>query len=117
MHVYGDAIVPSSTYEVQLSTETCADLFADPLVVTTSRWGDVVTPFNPPSMSSQPDFGDIAALVDKFKGSAGAPSKVRSQLQANTPDPSLPVSFADIAAGVDAFRGTPYPFDGPSECP
>jgi len=90
--------------------------FSAPLSVSTARWGDVAEPFNPPDPSAQPDFNDISALVDKFRGLPAAAIKASAQLQPNVPNPIAEVNFDDISAGVNAFRGLPYPYTGPKGC-
>ncbi len=121
VHVTGAEIVPSSVYEVQVIDEACAvedeGSYSDPLTVVTSRWGDVGEPFNPPSTTTQPNFGDISELVNKFKSAVGAPIKVRALLQPNIPVMEVDLSFAEISAGVDAFKSRAYPFPGPTDCP
>jgi len=76
-----------------------------------------VDPFNPPSSTTQPDFGDIGALVNKFKSAVGAPIKARSLLAGEVPDLSVDVGFTHISACVDASKGFGYPFAGPTPCP
>ncbi len=133
LHVYGDAIVPSSLYDVQAVTIECsstieANYSLPSLSVTTSRWADVASPYqqtcavsgcSPCTVEdcvSQPDALDISSMVNKFKNLAGAPSKVDAQLQPNTPDPLDDLSALDIVAGVDAFKGFGYPYAGPTAC-
>ncbi len=126
LHVTGSAVVPSSTYEVENLAASCrgneADcpVVSDPLHVVTTRWGDVVDPYNPPSTTSQPDFGDIGALVNKFKSALGAPIKPRALLAGDDEygviDLSVDLGFKHISACVDAFRGQPYPYII-AECP
>ncbi len=126
LHVTGSGIVPSSTYDVQnvsdfcLGNESSCAAVSVPLQLQTARWGDVEIPFNPPSTTTQPDVGDISALVNKFKSTPGAPIKARALLAGMdgfgniniVPD----VSFAHISACVDAFRGSAYPYTI-SSCP
>jgi hypothetical protein len=127
--VYGDAIVPESVYEIESipSGQIASSGGSGPqptgigacpqgLRVYTGAWGDVVEPFAG-SGPSQPDFSDIASLVDKFTASPAAPSKTRAQLQPNVVRPDSPIDFSDIAATIDAFTGTGYPYAGPSACP
>lgn len=122
LHVTGSAIVPSSTYEVENVAANCAGSEAtcvavSPAVsVSTTRWGDVETPYNPPTITSQPDLGDVGALVNKFKSAPGALIKARALIApgdafGNITPTTLTVefSFSHIAACVDAFRGGPYP--------
>jgi hypothetical protein len=131
LHVTGEAIVPSSTYNVenlalacqgQETTAPCLPGGANvstPLPVVTARWGDVWPEYNPPSTTQQPDTQDIGALVNKFKSALGAPIKARSKLAGVdarglmdiTPD----VGFDDIPLCVDGFKGKAYPYK-PGKC-
>lgn len=114
LHIFGDAIVPNSTYEVRQCD--MAMNCGTPLTIVTQLWGDIVPPYGPPSGLN---FVDIRAVVDKFTMLPVRLSKTRTQLQPNPPDPNDPVDFRDIAAVVDAFRGKKFSdvFDGPSGCP
>jgi hypothetical protein len=115
--------VPSSAYTVQAIDATCVEYLTDEtaysaaLTVTTARWGDIVAPFAVDGGATQPDFIDIAAVVDKFADGAGAPTKARAELVGDTVDPDKPVDFQDIAAVVDAFQSLAYPYAGPEACP
>lgn len=125
LHVTGSAIVPSSNYDVehlaascQGAESSCAAVSA-PLLVTTTRWGDVENPFNPPSATVQPDVADIGALVNKFRSAVGAPIKSRALLAGAPGSPfgeithvilDVDFGFSHISACVDAFRGVPYPY-------
>ncbi len=120
VHVSDRGIVPGAEYEIQAVQMLCdpknEENYTVPLSVrTVALWGDVVQPFSPPSDTTQPDFGDVAVVVDKFKDAPGAVLKARGDLYPDVPDQS--VNFSDISVAVDAFRGFPYPFDGPSGCP
>ncbi len=121
VHVTGSEVVPSSSYDVQWITEGCPESeessYSAPLTIDTTRWGDVIDPFNPPSTTTQPDFGDIGALVNKFKSALGAPIKARALLAGDVPDLSVDVGFTHISACVDAFKGFGFPFSGPAPCP
>lgn len=119
LHVFGDAILPSSSYEIQMVDQSCADLndsncYSDPLIVTTGKWGDVSAPFaqNAPS---QPNISDVLAIVDKWLGFMN-PLLVHAQLQPNIPDPSFNVGIREILLTQDAWLGTLYSFDGPQTC-
>ena len=118
--VYGAEIVPGSAYHVQRASAGCPTsldddaCFSEALVVTTGKWGDVAAPFGG---DSQPDFTDIAALVDKFESMETAPPKARAQLQPNEVRPGAAVDFLDIAACIEAFTGAAYPYPGPLSCP
>lgn len=120
LHLFGPEIVPGSTYAIQPVHEACNDAPIDEaslpaaFVVATAPWGDIVSPFGG---GGQPNFADITALVDAFKGVLNAPIKARAQLQPSTPNPATSVSFADITLGVGAFKGFPFPFVGPGTCP
>jgi hypothetical protein len=124
LHVTGSAVVPSSTYVVQMVNIACdagAEVnYSEALTLSTSRWGDVQEPFNPPTSAAQPDFVDIYALVNKFRSALGAPIKARALLagiDANgNVDLAPDLNFTHISACVDAFRGKPYPYAGPESC-
>jgi hypothetical protein len=125
LHVFGNAIVPSSSYHVQSLGGSCSGIedrctaISAPLTISTTRWGDVENPFNPPSATVQPDVTDIGALVNKFRSAPGAPIKARGLLAGApgnvfgeiTPEVlSVDFGFSHISACVDAFRGVPYPY-------
>ncbi len=117
LFVTGSAIVPSSIYHYEMlaascmgSEATCTDVSVT-VEGRTHRWGDVTAPFVP--NGSQPDFNDIAALVDKFKSVPGALLKAQALLAGADIDGNISivpdVGFGHIAACVDAFKGLPYP--------
>jgi len=121
MHVFGPGVVPGATYEVETADTTCPDLddpscYSDPLVVTTGVWGGTAKPFHSPENLVQPDFRDIAALVQAFAGEGDAPITAQAQLQPNVLDPAAAVDFRDVSVGVGAFLSGVYPFDGPDGC-
>lgn len=118
-YVHGAEIVPSSTYQIDLCEDSdflCGAIVAAGMAHT-ARWGDVASPFNPPSTSSQPDGLDVVALVNKFKNIAGSPSKPVAQLQPNVMELNTDVNALDIVAVVDGFRGQAYQYSGPCACP
>jgi len=128
LHVTGEAIVPSSTYQVENLAASCAGnessctAVSAALQISTTRWGDVETPYNPPATDPQPDTSDISALVNKFKSALGAPIKARALLAGGnargTMGPaeiSPDMSFTHISLCVDAFKGLPYPYK-PGKC-
>jgi hypothetical protein len=121
VHITGSGIVPSSTFLIenvgaacQGSEPSCA-IVSSPLQISTTRWGDVEIPYNPPSPTTQPDLGDIGALVNKFRSALGAPIKARAYLAGtdawgNVTSLGVNLGFDHIAVCVDAFRGAPYPY-------
>jgi len=124
LHVTGEAIVPSSTYNVENLAASCSGnepsctAVSTPLAILTTRWGDVETPYNPPVSDPQPDTSDISALVNKFKSALGAPIKARSLLFGDSRgriDIAPDLNFSHISACVDAFKGLPYPYK-PGKC-
>ncbi len=125
LHVTGPEIVPSSIYEVRAILDACDSgveaSFSSAMTLATTRWADIEAPFNPPSANTQPDLGDVSALVNKFKNVAGAPIKARALLAGGDAsgniDLSNNISFAHISACVDAFKGAAYPHTGPEACP
>lgn len=110
LHITGSEIVPSSTYTVEQWTFPS---FIASATFTTSRWGDIAAPFSSPSSGGQPDFGDISAVVDKFKSAPGAQTKAQTLLAGGDQFGKIDIwpnlSFVHIAACVDAFKGKPYP--------
>jgi len=115
LHIFGAAIIPGAVYEVGFSPD-------DPCLphaqIATSKFGDVVAPFGG---ASQPNFGDVAAIVSRFQNLSTAPPIPRVDLSGlgNPGTPNVPnqvANFADVSVGVDAFRGLPYPFTVPA-CP
>jgi len=128
LHVFGGEIVPGSSYAVHSVDSSCAAAIDDdpdfgiPLEPWTGKWGDVVPPFaDDPGAPPQPDFNDIAAIVQKFLATPGAPIKAFAQLQPNVALPDRAVDFRDIAADVQAFLGVAYStmngITGPCACP
>ena len=126
LHVTGEAIVPSSFFDVEVLGASCASVedtcedVSDALQIETGRWGDVVTTFQLPTPPvTQPDFNDIGAMVNKFKSALGAPIKARAMLAGEglrglinlTPD----LGFTHISADVDGFKGLAYPYK-PGKC-
>lgn len=128
VHVTGSAVVPSSTYRIETVAASCQGVesspacqsgggaVSNPVLIKTARWGDVEVPYDPPSGTTQPNLGDVAALVNKFKNVPGAPIKARALMVGgdafgNITHTILSVDFgySHIAACVDAFKGLPYP--------
>ncbi|MEK6674279.1 MAG: thrombospondin type 3 repeat-containing protein [Planctomycetota bacterium] len=123
VHVYGAEIIPSSIYEVQVIDISCAEglniesHYSAPLTIATGKWGDVVAPFHVSGGTNQPNFQDVAAVVNNFKDAPGAPINAFAQMGPNIPNPVGNVSFLDVAAVVSSFQGKSYPYAGPSHCP
>jgi hypothetical protein len=128
VHVYHDSIVPSGVYHVQGISDDCIttdeNSYSPPLVINTSRMGDIVgdcgvTPCSAPQ--GVVDFVDISGCVDKFKNLPTAPQKSRADVinsNITFPSPDRKVDFVDISTVVDAFRGAPPPLPGPqARCP
>jgi len=127
LRVYGGEIIPGSLYEIEAFPETCAGAAIAAagvpafLSVATGTWGDVTAPYDTPGGAPQPDFYDIAGVVEKFSAFPTAPIKASAQLQPNVVFPERPIDFRDIAAGVGAFVGDAYSvvpgMSGPCTCP
>jgi hypothetical protein len=116
VYAYGPAVLPCSTYAVQLVDVTCPDLnlescYSTPLTVVTTQWGDVI----PDTTSGRPTFRDIGAVVNKYK-TLLPPTKVQAMLRSNTPPVFDTVNFIDISTCVDAFKSKPYAQPGPDPC-
>jgi len=117
LHLFGTAVVPGSTYHVRMCDAGGSNCSA-PLLVATGKWGDVIRGFGG---GSQPNFGDINSIVQKFGNLATAPSMPRADLvgvgNPGTPNtPNQVANFADVSNDVAAFGGFPYPFTVPT-CP
>jgi len=117
LHVTGDAVAPSSIYEVRQIAESCgaapgADTCSEAsasLSVATGLWGDVVGP-----SSGAPDgvvqVLDVSAVVDKVKDLPSAFREPRLYLKEHHPDPIAgQINVIDIALIVDSLKGFPYP--------
>jgi hypothetical protein len=113
LYFHGPFIVPGSEYAIRNCTPDGSSCTA-PLIRPTATWGDVVSPFG------TPNFGDISAILDKFRGLANPPLVSANMIgpgpvgQPNTIDTT--VNFADVSAGLDAFRGLAFAF-GVASCP
>jgi len=123
--VYGAEIVPASRYRVQRAYSSCLatggeSCYSAAVTITTGKFGDVASVFHG-GPTPQPDFNDIAAVVQKFQAGPGAPSKALAQLIPNVVFPDRTIDFKDIAADVSAFAGTAYAdldaVSGPCVCP
>lgn len=125
VYLRGTEIVPSSVYEIQAvsmpqcnSPLACSAKILSRTPLTTARWGDVVSQFNPPSLDAQPNALDIQAIVDKFKYSTTLnPSRKYADLFPAQLETSRAVDGLDIVMCVDAFKGLAYPFGTIPECP
>ncbi len=128
LQVFGGEIIPGSSYQVHAVHTKCAAVldqaidFGDPIEAPTGKWGDVTPLYaDDPGAPPQPDFNDVAAIVQKFMSEPTAPIKALAQLQPNVALPDRPIDFKDIAADVSAFVGTAYAdmprMTGPCACP
>lgn len=123
VHVIGDAILPSSEYVLRQAPIECRDdlgnelCFSPPVTLRTARWGDVAEPFARIDQPAQPDMGDLAAIVDTYRGLFDSLSKTRTQIRGNTVTAAHNVNFIDVTLDADAVRGFPYPYPGPQSCP
>ena len=111
MHLFGPIIVPGSMYNVRMCNASGGGC-SSPLLVATAKWGDVIRGFGG---GSQPNFGDVNSVVQKFMGLVAAPSMPRADLVGPQPPgtpntPNQAANFADVSNDVSAFSGFPYPF-------
>lgn len=110
LHVFGNAIVPLSTYTISVCDTKTSGACPTLAMITTGRWGDIRDPFN------VVNFQDVSILVDKFKDLPRAPVKARSDILGAVPNRI--VNFMEVSAAVSAFQGNPYPPSFvPSTCP
>lgn len=123
LHVYGPQIVPSSIYTVDVVEIECErdnpENFSSALQLETSRWGDLIPPFQEPAPNNinQPDARDLTALVDKIKELATATSSTRMQLHPALLAPATKPNVADLTAAVDAVKGFAFSFVDTTGCP
>jgi hypothetical protein len=111
VHLFGEIVIPGSQYQIQMCDDSVLGPCSDPTEVTTGKYGDVVSVFGG---ISQPNFADIAAIVEKFRNLSTAPAITRTDLVPLIPNHVA--NFADIAAAVEGFRGFSFP-DTPGSCP
>lgn len=123
--VYHRLIVPGGVYQVDALDDSCVVApgnFSNPLVVVTARWGDVVGLFNAGTAKWSAPNGvvevtaDVVAVLDRFASLPNSPSKVRADVQPDTPD--LVITITDVTRVLDAFSGVAFPYaPGESPCP
>lgn len=122
LFVGGPAIAPDSVFEVQSIGEAlqCGDLrdemFTEPLILTTARWGDVAPAFHIPPGEQEPSALDVVNIVNSFKNLSGSPPLVFVKLQPGTPKLTSDVDALDIVSTIDAYRGGAYPYLAPTFC-
>lgn len=124
LHVTGAEVVPSSRFDVVNVSHacighesTCGGVSAS-VDVRTTRWGDVTSPYAPPSAVVEPDIADISVIVNKFKNAPSAPTKPMVMLAGDefgAMNPARDLDFSDISQAVDAFKGLAYPYK-PGTC-
>ncbi len=126
IEVYGPEVIPDSFYRIRRYDASCTDpdnplcVFDDVGEMRTGRWGDIVSPFENDvhnTSGAQPNFSDVAGLIDQLKDLPGAPSKAQCQLRDNLVDPARLIDAIDNSYVVSAFKGLAYPFAGPSQRP
>ena len=120
VRVTGLAVVPNTTYDVQLDTGVPgAPVLSVAVSATTSLWGDVVGSLDPDTLLWTPPDGivgittDISSLIAAFSSRPGAPELFRADLVGVdngigcVPDQRIDIIF-DITTAIDAFRGLSY---------
>jgi hypothetical protein len=122
LYVYGTQVIPESTYTLNTVFEPChspsayASYYSAVTQVPTSpAWGDVAAPLEGDTVADQPDFRDVAAIVDAFLDRPGAPSLPSADLHPALPN--LTIDFNDISECVEAFVAQPYMLAPPNLCP
>jgi hypothetical protein len=125
LHVYHEVVIPGGRYTIQ-SVDTLCDAgiaasFSGPLVISQSRWGDLVGPFDAGTgVWAAPDNRnditiDVIAVLDKFGNRPTAPSKARVDVEPGDTDGEI--NITDVVRTLDAFRGVSYPFSPPLSVP
>jgi hypothetical protein len=111
-------IVPCATYTIDAisAVDYPKGPYSRPLVLTTTPvWGDIVSHTYGPA-DGIVDAIDVAAMVDRFKSTPGAPPASWCDVYGNQPTQGVNfnIDALDIVLIVDAFKGFDYPFSGPS---
>lgn len=101
VHLYGDVVVPRSSYDVSICSSVAGPC-STPLPIDTARFGDVVTPVN------TINFQDVNSIVAKFQGTPAGPSKTRTDLVSAVLNPANPINFQDVSACVAAFQSKAF---------
>ena len=101
LHIYGDVVVPNSTYDASVCSAEAGPCSA-PLRLATAKFGDVITPIN------TTNFQDVNAVVAKFQGTPAGPSKTRTKLTGSIVNPVNPVNFQEVSACVAAFQSKQF---------
>ena len=101
VHLYGDVIVPLSSYDASICSTASGPCSTD-LRITTAKFGDVVTPVN------TVNFQDVNSIVAKFQGTPAGPSKTRTKLNGSIVNPSNPINFQEVSACVSAFQSKAF---------
>lgn len=101
LHIYGDVVVPGSTYDASICSAEAGPCSA-PLRLATAKFGDVVTPVG------TTNFQDVNAVVAKFQGTLAGPSKTRTKLTGSILNPLNPINFQEVSACVAAFQSKQF---------
>ncbi len=101
LHLYGDVIVPGSTYDVSVCSVDGGPC-STPLRIDTAKFGDVITPVN------NTNFQDVGNILAKFQGTPAGSSKTRTKLTKSTLVPTDPINFQEVSACVSAFQSKPF---------
>lgn len=101
VHIYGDVVVPQSSYDVSMCSSAAGPCSAA-LRIGTAKFGDVVTPVN------TVNFQDVNSIVAKFQGTPSGPSKTRTKLTNSIVNPANPINFQEVSACVSAFQSKAF---------
>lgn len=122
LYITGTQIIPGSSYSVTTVLQGCdgPDAFpsytSQPVGFSSApKWGDVAPPYQGDTAALQPDFLDIAAMVEAFLDTPGCPSILHADLYPASPD--FVIDFHDIGQCVEGFLGVPYQLGPPEVCP
>jgi|GEM_PF-1799185 len=103
LNMYGDVIVPGSTYDVSVCS-AAAGPCSTALRIGTAKFGDVIAPVN------TVNFSDAFSIVATLQGAPTRPSKTRADLVAAvlTPSNANAVNFSDVGACVSALQSKKF---------
>ena len=122
VYLFHEGVIPDARYELQVIDSSCdpdnENDYSLPLVLTTSRWGDVVSdcsarPCGQPNGSVE--ISDILATLLAFAGVPDAMIRARAELEPACQD--FVMNISDTLRCIGAFQGLPYPFEPSSDDP
>jgi hypothetical protein len=112
LNVTSREVIPSSQYDVDIVRPGAGGSCSSPLLVETSRHGDV-------DGSGQVDVSDLVHTIDRVKDIPGSAfTEIQAYIRDTDPNPrDRSPNVTDITIVVDALKLVPYALAGPTVCP